>query len=176
MITKKLATKVRFYVKTIPWFISDVMTQDFHWTIYQLAFSGEPILMKLSEKWKNYLKDGLWNIVENDFWTYPVTFQSMRDAKPSLYKQLAKAKLAIFKGDLNYRKFFGEINWDPTTPIDEALQNFNPTKLCTLRTIKADIVCGLDEGVAEKIEAINEKWMETGEYGLIQFSDKVVKL
>lgn len=176
IITKKLASKVRLYVKTIPWFISDVMTTDFWWAINQLRMSSDQYLKTLGEKWKNYVNNGLWVVVEDDFWTLPVDFSYMRDVKPELYKKLAQAKLAIFKGDLNYRKLFGEKNWDPTTPIDEALQNFNPTKLCTLRTVKADIVCGLPQGLAEKMETISEKWMETGDYGLIQFSKKIVKV
>lgn len=77
---------------------------------------------------------------------------------------------------MNYRKLFGEINWDPATPIDVGLRNFHPTKLCILRTIKADIVCGLKEGLAEDIEAKDQKWMENGDWGLIQFSNKVVAI
>lgn len=84
--------------------------------------------------------------------------------------------MLLFSGDLNYRKLFGEKNWDPATSIDEGLQNFHPTKLCILRTIKADIVCGLKEGVAEKTEESDPKWMETGNWGLIQFSDKKVPI
>lgn len=77
---------------------------------------------------------------------------------------------------MNYRKLFGERNWDPATPIDVGLQGFNPSKLCILRTIKADIACGLKQGIAEKIEQNDPKWMETGNWGLIQFSDKIVSL
>lgn len=115
-----------------------------------------------------------WEIVQSSFWTLPFEFTYMPKVDSSLYRQLAEAKAAIFKGDLNYRKLFGERNWDPATPIDDALQGFNPTKLCILRTVKADIVCGLAEGVAEKIEAQDPKWMETGNWGLIQFTDKIV--
>lgn len=77
---------------------------------------------------------------------------------------------------MNYRKLFGETNWDPTTPINVGLQEFNPSKLCILRTIKADIVCGLEKGIAEKTEQIEPKWMETGNWGLIQFSEKIVPI
>nr|XP_015833761.1 PREDICTED: LOW QUALITY PROTEIN: protein-glutamate O-methyltransferase [Tribolium castaneum] len=176
LTTKKLASKIRFYVKTIPWFISDVMATDFRWTIDHLRMNVDEYLRQVGIKWFNYVANGTWVVIEDNFWTLPVDFSYMRDVKPELYKELAKATLVIFKGDLNYRKLFGEKNWDPTTPIDEALQNFNPTKLCTLRTIKADIVCGLPQGLAEKMEAITEKWMETGDYGLIQFSEKIVSV
>lgn len=83
---------------------------------------------------------------------------------------------SYFAGDLNYRKLFGEFNWDPSTPIDIGLQNFHPSKLCILRTIKADIVCGLKAGVAETVQDKDPKWMETGDWGLIQFSDKITTI
>ncbi|KAJ3662135.1 hypothetical protein Zmor_006494 [Zophobas morio] len=176
LISKKLAKTIRVYVKTVPWFISDVMTHDFFWTLDQLKNNTNEYLRKLGEKWTNYVNTNKWILVENDFWTLPVDFSVMRDVNRSLYKKLAEADLVIFKGDLNYRKLFGEINWDPTTPIERGLQNFHPSKLCTLRTIKADIVCGLAAGIAEKVEAVNEKWMETGDYGLIQFCEKIVPI
>ncbi|KAG5885457.1 hypothetical protein JTB14_037038 [Gonioctena quinquepunctata] len=67
-----------------------------------------------------------------------------------------KAKMVFFKGDLNYRKLFGEKNWDPTS-IEKGLNSFNPTKLAILRIVKADIVCGLQQEVVEKVEASNPK-------------------
>lgn len=152
------------------------MVRDFYWMLQKLCTSSDIYLKKLGQNWTDYIKNKTWVVFQNDFWTLPMDFSYMASVNPILYKQLAEAKLVIFKGDLNYRKLFGEKNWDPVTAVDDALQNFNPTKLCTLRTIKADIVCGLAKGVAEKTEAINSKWMEIGDYGLIQFSDKVVQI
>lgn len=152
------------------------MVRDFNWMLQQLSSSSDEHLKKLGRNWSDYIKNKTWIVFQNDFWTLPMDFSYMASINSTLYKQLAEAKLVIFKGDLNYRKLFGEKNWDPITSVDEALQNFNPTKLCTLRTIKADIVCGLSKGVAEKTEAINSKWMEIGDYGLIQFCDKIVPI
>ncbi|KAJ8919820.1 hypothetical protein NQ315_006349 [Exocentrus adspersus] len=176
LVTKKLASSVRLYVKTIPWFISDVMTHDLRWTLEELKSSGNAALQALGERWSNYLTEGVWDVVESDFWTLPFDYTSMKQVEPTLYMKLGEAKAAIFKGDLNYRKLFGERNWDPATTVDEGLQGFHPTKLCILRTIKADIVCGLEEGLAEKVEAEDAKWMETGDWGLVQFSGKVVQI
>lgn len=78
----------------------------------------------------------------------------------------------MFSGDLNYRKLFGEKNWDPTTPVDVALEGFRPSTLVTLRTVKADIICGLKPGIAEERTAEDSDWRITGKWGLIQFSDK----
>ncbi|XP_023013218.2 damage-control phosphatase ARMT1 [Leptinotarsa decemlineata] len=176
LISKNLAKSVRIYVKTIPWFISDVMQHDLNWLILMLKQNSNEILVQLGEKWGNYIEKGVWTIVESDFWTLPLEFAHMPKVNPELYRQLAEAKIILFKGDLNYRKLFGEKNWDPATSVDDALNSFNPSKLGILRTVKADIICGLSEGLAEKIEASNPNWMETGDYGLIQFSDKIVIL
>lgn len=173
LVTHKLAQKVRLYVKVIPWFVSDVMTYDLNWILQQLKNEKNETLRILADRWQHYILNEVWTIEEHDFWTLPVDFSVMDSVDPSLYKKLAQAKLAIFKGDLNYRKLFGERNWDPTTPVNEALQGFHPTKLCTLRTLKADIICGLAKGVAEETESKDKDWMEIGKYGVIQFSDRV---
>lgn len=49
---------------------------------------------------------------------------------------------------------------------------FQPTNVCTLRTIKADLACGLPQGKAEELFAKDKEWMLTGEYGTIQFAAK----
>lgn len=176
IISKNLASTIRIYVKTIPWFISDVTAHDFNWILKQLKDNENPTLETLGERWARYIKTGTWQIVENSFWTLPFEFIYMPKVEPDLYRKLSEAKVAFFKGDLNYRKLFGERNWDPATLLDEGLQGFHPTKLCILRTIKADIVCGLVEGLAENIEVKDPKWMETGNWGLIQFTDKIIKI
>lgn len=49
---------------------------------------------------------------------------------------------------------------------------FKPSNLCSLRTIKADLVCGLPPGISEQLFAKNKEWMLTGEYGTIQLASK----
>lgn len=190
LVTTKLADKIRLYVKTIPWFISDVTTPDLKWLIEQLRDNKNETLRILGQRWHEYLSKGktkntknmfyfsfaclgVFTVEEHNFWTLPVTFSTMDAIDPDLYRKLAEAKLAIFKGDLNYRKLFGEKNWNPTTPVETALEGFHPTKLCTLRTLKADMICGLKDGVAEQTELKDQDWLITGKYGVIQFCDKV---
>jgi len=161
--------RVDFYVKTTPWFVSDVMTNDFHWLLQEMsACSDFPELVTLAEKWKGYVSSNRWTVVESDFWTYPHAFHEMKDADPKLYSTLANHTHLIFKGDLNYRKLIGDFNWPPETPFKEALRGFCPSPLLTLRTLKADCVAGLKKGVAEETQAQSPDWMVTGEYGILQ--------
>lgn len=111
-IDNRLATKIRFHVKQIPWFISDVMPDDFHWTINTLANSDNLTLSMFGTKLLKYLNDGQIELCPNDyFWTSPYPFWHMKNVNKKLYDQLSEADLLIFKGDLNYRKLLGDFNW-----------------------------------------------------------------
>lgn len=160
----------------MPWFISDTMKPDLIWFLEQLNNNENSVLKKLGQRWTNNFSKKIWTVEVHDFWTLPIDFSSMAKHDRKLYKKLSEAKLVIFKGDLNYRKLLGEINWDPVTPFKEALCGFNPTKLCTLRTLKADIICNLKPGLSELMESKDEQWLISGNYGVIQFCDKIKTL
>ncbi|XP_070490902.1 damage-control phosphatase ARMT1-like [Chironomus tepperi] len=174
IIHHKLAKKIRFRVKAIPWFISDVLPKDFHYTLTELEKSQDPILKEAGLKWNGYVKSGQFELIEpaDHFFTSGYEFYKMEKISPSLYQSIAESHLAIFKGDLNYRKLLGDVNWDPTNDFRTALNQFEPTNLCTLRTIKADLVCGLKAGQFEELWEKDERWMSTGQYGVIQFISK----
>lgn len=175
LITAKLVERVRFHCKDMPWFVSDVTVPDFHWTINQmLASSTYERLEFFSNRWAEYLNSDVWILETHYFWTLPVEFTQMRKVAPDLYSQLTDSKIVIFKGDLNYRKLYGEINWEYTTPTEKALQGFHPAPVCSLRTIKADLVCGLEKGVAEKADETDPNWKTNGNFGLIQCCDRTV--
>lgn len=111
-IENGLATKIRFHVKQIPWFISDVMPYDFNWTIKTLENSDNLILSMFGEKIRKYFNDGQIELCPNEyFWTGPYPFWDMKNINNKLYEKLSEANLLIFKGDLNYRKLLGDFNW-----------------------------------------------------------------
>ncbi|XP_067007683.2 damage-control phosphatase ARMT1 isoform X2 [Anabrus simplex] len=169
LCTFGLAGKICFHAKVLPWYISDTMVHDFHWTIERLAESKISSLCSLAVRWHGYLRSGKWTLQADTFWTLPHDYSMMKKTDPDLYNSLGEASLVIFKGDLNYRKLTGDINWDPTEPFSKALQGFHPTKLITLRTLKADVICGLAPGQAELISAKSEDWLISGQYAVIQF-------
>ncbi|XP_022917436.1 damage-control phosphatase ARMT1-like [Onthophagus taurus] len=176
LVEKKFAETIRFYVKSFPWFISDVTRPDIDCMLRQLQSNKNATLRKLADRWLNYIQAGVWTLESSDFWTLPYTYKEMRRIDPDLYRKLSEAKLVIFKGDLNYRKLLGEKNWLYTTPFPDALDGFYPTKLCALRTLKADLVCGLNPGVAEEAEETDKNWLIDGKFGVIQFSNLIEKI
>lgn len=51
---------VRFHGKAIPWFVSDVIYQDFTSTINRIAHKSESEALKeLGKRWEGYVKSGL---------------------------------------------------------------------------------------------------------------------
>ncbi|XP_055902584.1 damage-control phosphatase ARMT1-like [Eupeodes corollae] len=172
LIDKNLATKIRFHVKAIPWFISDVRPRDFLWTLdYLRQHPSSTVLKAVGEKWYNFLQDGKFEIAPIEwFWTSPYEYYRMKEINENLYNKLAESHIVIFKGDLNYRKLIGDFMWDFTEDFKTCLRGFQPTNVCTLRTVKADLICGLKEGTAENLDKIKPDWMVTGEFGVLQFS------
>lgn len=122
MLKYKLATKVRFYVKAIPWFISDVMPADFHWSVQQLSAHSNVHLAALGRSMGDHLAAGTIELCPVEyFWTGPWEFHQMADVRPKLYQKLAESQLVLFKGDLNYRKLLGDFNWPFGTAFTVAL-------------------------------------------------------
>lgn len=166
--------QIRFHCKSIPWFVSDVNSHDFYWTISQLANSDKELLSAFGKRLQRHIETRQIELRPiNLFWTSPYEYQAMRKISPKLYDELAKSRLLIFKGDLNYRKLLADMNWPPQTPFSDVLGEFRPTNLCTLRTVKAELICGLPNGLQEKLDNIDSMWMITGNYAVMQFAPKI---
>eukprot|EP00092_Neocalanus_flemingeri_P068092 GFUD01083156.1.p1 GENE.GFUD01083156.1~~GFUD01083156.1.p1 ORF type:complete len:451 (-),score=169.54 GFUD01083156.1:83-1435(-) len=166
------ASKVRMRVKDQPWFVSDTTMHDITWTLNQLArgVDNTDTLVLLADRWSDYMQSGIWTVQADSFWTFPHSFNMMADTDPDLYIELGQADLVIFKGDLNYRKLVGDLNWETTVTLRTALQGFLPTSILSLRTAKADVMVGLEPGQAEMVTKQDPDWMVTGQWGVVQFA------
>lgn len=170
LLQNNFAKTIRFHVKAIPWFISDVTPPDFDWTIETLKTHGNIALAGLGQRCAAYIQSGRFIRCDVDyFWTGPHEFYRMESLRRDLYEKLQESHLLIFKGDLNYRKLLGDFNWAFTSSFEEVLRGFMPTNLCSLRTVKADLICELKDGVADEMSKVDPMWMETGQYGVIHF-------
>jgi len=172
LVSSGVASKVRMRVKDQPWFVSDTTIPDITWTINQMSMGLDNTspLAELSRKWSSYFQTGVWVVKADSFWTLPHSFNHMANTDPGLYQELSEADLVIFKGDLNYRKLVGDLNWETTASFKSALQGFLPSSVLSLRTAKADVMVGLEPGQAEMITKVDPQWMVSGQWGVIQYA------
>ncbi|KAK8745668.1 hypothetical protein OTU49_000307 [Cherax quadricarinatus] len=160
-------TSLTVHPKIRPWFVSDTTHSDLTWTIEKLRETGGSAGV-LASKWQSYISNGRWKIVNNKFWTLCHDFADMKEIDPELYSQLSKSSLIIFKGDLNYRKLTGDLDWPTTTSLEHTLRGFCPAPVLAIRTAKGGPVVGLAPGVSERTAAVTHDWNISGEYGMIQ--------
>jgi hypothetical protein len=84
-----------------------------------------------------------------------------------LFAVLGQFDLVFLKGDVNYRRLVGDAHWPPTTSFARATAYF-PAPLVALRTLKAELIVGLEPGQAEETAAQDPEWLINGKRGVIQ--------
>lgn len=134
LLSANLATTIVLHPKSIPWFVSDVVPDDFSTLLNALAdprsfyehsseddqLSGrtpQPLSEKeleelsfLFERWSRFHQEGKLIIRPNRFWTGPGGYWRLHKVEPKLFEDLKSSELVIFKGDLNYRKLTGDVS------------------------------------------------------------------
>ena len=138
--------------------------------MYLTYFSGsqDAALAELGNMWESRFKNRQFIKTDHMYWTSPYGFCEMKSVSPDLYSELGNYEFLFFKGDLNYRKLVNDRSWPYDTRFGVALEGFNPTKLCALRTIKSDSIVECDATRIEKIlEDENKDKPFCGAYALI---------
>ncbi|KAJ2548765.1 Hairy/enhancer-of-split with YRPW motif protein 2 [Coemansia sp. RSA 1933] len=181
------ARTVVFHPKRIPWYVSDVTNEDFHWLV---AAARDPslaggkgtldpadaaALQALGNKWAAFLENGTWVLKDELFWTGPYGFRYLPTIGKDVWEgELTKADVVIFKGDLNYRKLTYDQKWPVSTPFVEALGPIataaDAPAIVALRTSKCDTITGVAPERAEALFNERHDWMYSGQYGVIQLS------
>jgi len=172
---------IRLHVKSIPWFVSDVMPHDMEVLLSALTdpavFAGanNQSVRAVAALLNAAYQDGRLVVEEHPFWTTGCDFQEMPVCAPDLLESLRDSDLVIFKGDLNYRKLVRDAMWSHTTPFQQAIGVLGNAgiKILALRTNKADVCVGLDEEMLERVEreAPGKAWVRNGRYAVASFSN-----
>jgi hypothetical protein len=89
---------------------------------------------------------------------------------PAVRAELEQADLFVLKGDVNYRRLLGDRHWPHATPLSVAAGDF-PRPFLTVRTLKGELMVGLEVGQAEKLATDDPDWMINGQRGIIQLVD-----
>lgn len=169
LIDSGVAKVVRFQLKSHPTFVSDALENDLkeHVEYYASLMEFESC-RAAGERWKKYLDGGKWECNENSFWVQPPPMWEMpSDLRDDME---SRCDLAFIKGDANYRRLLGDLQWDFSAPFEDVVGHYFPCPVCALRTLKAEVGCGMEKDKVENAKSLDENWSTNGRFGVVHFS------
>jgi len=176
MLAQDQARQVVFHVKAHPFFVSDAMPKDVWATVALVQEAPHPSIRAMGARLRGHLDAGRLILRDDPLWTSCLTFRDLfcthrpraGRASSSLRAELGRSDLIILKGDLNYRRLLDDRRWPHTTPLAEAAAYF-PAPFLVLRTLKGEIMVGLEPGQAEALDAQDPDWLTNGQRGIIHW-------
>jgi hypothetical protein len=169
LIDSGVAKVVRFQLKSHPTFVSDALENDLkeHVEYYANLMEFESC-RAAGERWKQYLDGGKWECNENSFWVQPPPMWEMpSDLRDDMG---SRCDLAFIKGDANYRRLLGDLQWDFSAPFEDVVGHYFPCPVCALRTLKAEVGCGMEKDKVENAKSLDDNWSTNGRFGVVHFS------
>ena len=164
LLVRGWAREVVFYLKDRPFFVSDAMVKDVLAMIARLQAAPDALVRELGARLHDHRKAGRFVLQDDAFWTSCFPFQRM---PLPLREELARSGLVILKGDVNYRRLLADRHWPHTSRMEEIAAYF-PAPFLTLRTLKAEIMVGLEPGQSEALFAEDPAWLLNGKRGIVQ--------
>jgi hypothetical protein len=155
--------EVLLHVKPSPYYVSDAMMTDVIACLRRMSAAGGQA-GEVGARLREALGSGRLLVRAHAFSCAPLPYSEMPD---DLREDFTPASLTIMKGDLNYRRLVGDRYWPPTTPFAVATGYF-PGPVAALRTLKSDVVVGLEAETVAALEASGRPWRTSGTHGLIQ--------
>jgi len=164
LLTGGWVGEIRFHLKPQPFFVSDAMIKDARHALQLLAQHEDRLLADLGQRLDQHVADRRLQLRDHPFWATCLHFPDMPE---DLRAELAAADLVILKGDVNYRRLLEDRHWPHTTRMEDVTAYF-PAPFVTLRTLKGEIMVGLEPGQAEALAASDPTWLINGQRGVIQ--------
>jgi uncharacterized protein with ATP-grasp and redox domains len=158
-----LATEVVLHVKPRPYFVSDATTADVLAAVARLV-AGPAMAAVIGRRLRAAIETGRLILRAHPFSVAPLGYQDLPD---DLRAEFGTASLTIMKGDLNYRRLVGDRHWSATSDFTELTKYF-PSPVVALRTLKSDVVVGLDQAAVIELDGTGTAWRTSGSHGLIQ--------
>ncbi|MES4907527.1 MULTISPECIES: damage-control phosphatase ARMT1 family protein [unclassified Streptomyces] len=158
------AELVTLHVKPYPYYVSDATTADVIDCLRHLKQADGVAGVAGKRLWEA-VRRGRLAVRTHAFFCAPLPYAAMPD---DLSQEFAAATVTLMKGDLNYRRLVGDQLWPATTPFAERTAYF-PGPVAALRTLKSDVIVGLDERTeAALVAAHDQRWRTSGSHALIQ--------
>ncbi|MFG2502099.1 damage-control phosphatase ARMT1 family protein [Streptomyces sp. NPDC048441] len=152
------------HVKPYPYYVSDAMTADVIDCLRRLS-GARGVAAEVGERLWSAMGTGRITVRSHTFSCAPLPYADMPD---DLRQDFADATVTVMKGDLNYRRLVGDRLWPASTPFEERTAYF-PGPVAALRTLKSDVIVGLDERTEAALVAEHgQEWRTSGTHALIQ--------
>jgi len=161
-----LAGKVVVHAKPFPTYVSDVTIPDLHETLEFLGEADDGRVRAMAQRLQAHLKDASMTVASELHWAGALVNWQMPD---DLRNELSGSALIISKGDMNYRRWLGDLHWPFSTPF-ENITAYRPAPLLALRVFKSNVLAGLPEDVQAEMDRRDPDWLYNGNWGVIQFA------
>ena len=164
LLRHRHAERAVLHVKPYPYYVSDATTADVVDALRRLT-AAQGAAAEAGHRLWSAMTDGRLTVRAHPFSCAPLPYADMPD---DLRREFAEADVTVMKGDLNYRRLVGDRLRPPTTPFAAATAYF-PGPVAALRTLKSDVIVGLDAHTETALVAAEEqRWRVSGTHALIQ--------
>ncbi|MET7570317.1 damage-control phosphatase ARMT1 family protein [Streptomyces sp. NPDC005492] len=163
LLAERRIERAVLHIKPHPYYVSDATAADVIDALHRLTRA--PGAATYGRRLWSAMADGRLTVRAHAFSCAPLPYADM---SADLRAEFAAATLTIVKGDLNYRRLVGDRLWPPTTPFADVTAYF-PGPVAALRTLKSDVITGLDVRTeAALVAAEGQRWRTGGTHALIQ--------
>ncbi|MFG2820259.1 damage-control phosphatase ARMT1 family protein [Kitasatospora sp. NPDC048365] len=159
-----LAARVDLYVKPQPYFVSDATAADVLAALDRLRAAPWTAAAEVGQRLWQAMTDEVLTVRTHPFFCAPLPFPDMPD---DLRAEFTGAAMTVLKGDLNYRRLVGDFLRPPTTTFGETVGHF-PTSVTALRTLKSEVIVGLDAATLARLDGSGTAWRTDGRQALVQ--------
>ncbi len=156
--------RIVLHCKPWPMFVSDALEGDVLESVHALRRHSLPSLSTVGERLQGALDDGSLTLAHDSCWGEPRHFDAL---EPAITDPLARAKAVITKGDLNYRRFVGDLDWPIDVSASEVTRTI-PFGAYALRVLKSDALVGVSSETASRASAVSPAWRTNGSHALVQ--------
>jgi hypothetical protein len=170
LLTRGRVARAILHVKPYPYYVSDATHADVLDALRRLTDRQGTAAAGYGNTLWSAMTDGRLTVRAHPFAAAPLPYADMPG---DLRAEITSATLTVVKGDLNYRRLVGDRLWPPTTPFADVTAHF-PGPVAALRTLKSDVITGLDSRTeAALVEAEGQRWRTGGTHALIQVGGSV---
>ncbi|WP_432023210.1 damage-control phosphatase ARMT1 family protein [Streptomyces parvus] len=163
LLLHRRAGRIVLHVKPHPYYVSDAMTADVVDCLRRLVEAPGEAGRIGSRLW-DAMATGRLEVRAHPFFCAPLPYEEMPG---DLREEFAAATVTVLKGDLNYRRLVGDRTWGATTPFADRTAYF-PGAVAALRTLKSDVVVGLEQKTLDALERSGAAWRTSGTHAVIQ--------